>query len=45
MVFTPIAAGLSLPQWVVDESAAQPAAPWRYPGRAAGAAAQASAGE
>jgi hypothetical protein len=31
MVFTPIAAGLSLPQWTLDERAPQPAPPWRYP--------------
>ena len=24
-------AGLALPQWTLDESAAQPAKPWRYP--------------
>ena len=31
MVFTDIAPGLSLPQWTIDESATQPAKPWRYP--------------
>lgn len=31
MVFTPIAPGLSLPQWTPDETAVQPASPWRYP--------------
>ncbi|HVR28077.1 MAG TPA: OB-fold domain-containing protein [Thermoanaerobaculia bacterium] len=31
MVFTPVAPGLALPQWTIDEQAAQPAAPWRYP--------------
>jgi len=31
MVFTDIAPGLALPQWTIDESARQPAAPWRYP--------------
>ena len=36
MVFTPIAPGLSLPQWSVDETAAQPIAAWRYPGLDAG---------
>ena len=24
-------AGISLPQWTIDEAAAQPAKPWRYP--------------
>jgi hypothetical protein len=31
MVFTDVAAGLSLPQWTLDEAAAQPEHPWRYP--------------
>ena len=31
MAFTPVAPGLALPQWMLDESAPQPA-PWRYPG-------------
>ncbi|MDB6002179.1 MAG: hypothetical protein JWP52_3878 [Rhizobacter sp.] len=31
MVFTDVAAGLSLPQWVLDDEAEQPVAPWRYP--------------
>ena len=31
MVFTPIAPGLALPQWTIDETADQPALPWRYP--------------
>jgi len=30
MVFSDVAAGLSLPQWTVDEAANQPT-PWRYP--------------
>ena len=30
MVFSDITAGLSLPQWTVDERATQPAKPWRY---------------
>jgi uncharacterized OB-fold protein len=30
MVFTPVADGLALPQWVIDETAPQPV-PWRYP--------------
>jgi uncharacterized OB-fold protein len=30
MVFTPVADGLALPQWTIDEAAEQPAAPWRY---------------
>lgn len=32
MVFSDVAADLSLPQWTIDETAAQPAKPWRYPG-------------
>ena len=31
MVFTPVAAGLALPQWTIDEQVEQPARPWRYP--------------
>jgi len=31
MVFSDVSEGLSLPQWTIDETAAQPAAPWRYP--------------
>jgi uncharacterized OB-fold protein len=31
MVFTDVAPGLALPQWTIDESAAQPDQPWRYP--------------
>ena len=26
-----VSPGLSLPQWAIDESAAQPDKPWRYP--------------
>ena len=31
MVFSDVSPGLSLPQWTIDESATQPAKPWRYP--------------
>lgn len=31
MVFSDVAPGLALPQWTLDEAAAQPAKPWRYP--------------
>jgi hypothetical protein len=31
MVFKDIAAGVALPLWTLDETAAQPAALWRYP--------------
>ena len=31
MVFSDVSEGLSLPQWTIDETAAQPAHPWRYP--------------
>jgi hypothetical protein len=31
MVFVPAGEGLAIPQWTIDESAAQPAQPWRYP--------------
>jgi uncharacterized OB-fold protein len=30
MVFADVADGLSLPQWTIDETAPQPAKPWRY---------------
>jgi uncharacterized OB-fold protein len=30
MTFTQVSDGIALPQWMVDEAAAQPA-PWRYP--------------
>jgi uncharacterized protein len=30
MVFAPVADGLALPQWTIDEAADQPT-PWRYP--------------
>lgn len=30
MVFSDVADGLSLPQWTIDETAPQPAKPWRY---------------
>ena len=30
MVFSDVAPGLSLPQWTIDETAQQPAKPWRY---------------
>ena len=32
MVFADVAPALSLPQWTIDETAAQPEKPWRYPG-------------
>jgi uncharacterized OB-fold protein len=32
MVFVPVAEGLAIPNWTVDEAAEQPANPWRYPG-------------
>lgn len=32
MVFTPVAEGLALPQWVLDEEAGPDSGPWRYPG-------------
>ena len=32
MVFTPVAPGLALPQWTVDEAATGGAPAWRYPG-------------
>lgn len=31
MVFSDVADGIAIPQWTLDESAAQPAKPWRYP--------------
>jgi uncharacterized OB-fold protein len=31
MVFTDVADGIALPQWTLDETAQQPAKPWRYP--------------
>ena len=31
MVFADVTAGLALPQWTIDEEAAQPDRPWRYP--------------
>jgi uncharacterized OB-fold protein len=31
MVFTDIASGLSLPQWMLDHDSPQPQRPWRYP--------------
>jgi uncharacterized OB-fold protein len=31
MVFSDVTAGLSLPQWTIDEAATQPERPWRYP--------------
>jgi len=31
MVFKNVTDGFSLPHWVIDEDAEQPAAPWRYP--------------
>jgi uncharacterized OB-fold protein len=30
MVFSDVAPGLALPQWTIDETATQPARPWRY---------------
>ena len=30
MVFSDVAPGLALPQWTIDERAAQPEKPWRY---------------
>jgi uncharacterized OB-fold protein len=30
MVYSDVAPGLALPQWTIDETAAQPATPWRY---------------
>lgn len=31
MVFSDVSEGLALPQWTLDETATQPAQPWRYP--------------
>jgi hypothetical protein len=31
MVFVDVADGVSIPQWTIDETATQPAKPWRYP--------------
>ena len=31
MVFCPAGDGIALPQWTIDETAPQAAAPWRYP--------------
>jgi uncharacterized OB-fold protein len=31
MVFVDAGEGISIPQWTLDESAAQPEQPWRYP--------------
>lgn len=31
MVFVDAGEGIALPQWTLDETAAQPAKPWRYP--------------
>ena len=31
MVFSDVGPGLALPQWTIDETATQPAQPWRYP--------------
>jgi len=31
VLMTDIGGGMALPQWVVDDSAEQPAKPWRYP--------------
>ncbi|HUN53148.1 MAG TPA: OB-fold domain-containing protein [Candidatus Sulfotelmatobacter sp.] len=31
MVFADVAPGLAIPLWTIDEAAAQPAKPWRYP--------------
>jgi uncharacterized protein len=31
MVFVDVAEGLAIPQWTIDDSAQQPATPWRYP--------------
>ena len=31
MVFSDVSPGLAIPQWTIDEGAAQPAKPWRYP--------------
>jgi uncharacterized protein len=31
MVLVPAGDGMAIPQWTLDQSATQPAAPWRYP--------------
>jgi len=31
MVFNDVSDGLAIPQWTIDETATQPAKPWRYP--------------
>ena len=31
MVFSDVGEGLALPQWTIDETAAQPARVWRHP--------------
>lgn len=31
MVFSDVTDGIALPQWTIDQNAAQPAKPWRYP--------------
>ena len=31
MVFADAGEGIAIPQWTIDEAAAQPANPWRYP--------------
>ena len=31
MVFNPVAEGLAVPNWTIDETAKQPASAWRYP--------------
>lgn len=31
LVFADAGAGIAIPQWTLDEAAAQPATPWRYP--------------
>ncbi len=31
MVFSAVSDGFSIPQWIIDEDADQPASPWRYP--------------
>ncbi|MPY91992.1 MAG: hypothetical protein GEV08_02700 [Acidimicrobiia bacterium] len=31
LVFSPVAEGLAIPNWTIDETAAQPEHPWRYP--------------
>ena len=33
MIFKDVAPGLAVPLWAIDETADQPAAPWRYPER------------